>query len=257
MAFEAIGEPTALALVMARASGLIWGLAWLSGATGAGVRSKLAASAVIAIAATPLIGDAVKPPADPLSLGLHALGELAAGAALGLVAGLIASSARLAGEVIGGQSGFSAASALDPIGEGGPASPLSTLGGLVALATFAAIDGPFRMMLALVESYRLGPPAVGAEAVAGPSLAADTFAALGAAIGLALHLAAPAALALIAAQVVVGLLNRGAPALASFALWLPVRQVIGLLLTLVGVGWLAVMLASAWSIALPAVGSRQ
>ena len=246
MAFEAIGDPTALALVMARAAGLIWGLAWLAGATGAGFRSKLAASAVIAIAATPLIGDAIVTPADPLSLGLIALGELAAGAALGLGAGLIASAARLAGEVVGGQSGFSAASALDPIGEGGPASPLSTLGGLVALATFAAIDGPFRMLLALVESYRLG-----LSAGDNTSLAADAFAAIGSAIGLALHLAAPAALALIAAQVVVGLLNRGAPALASFALWLPVRQVIGLLLAIVGVGWLAVVLASAWSAILP------
>ncbi|QDV38684.1 flagellar biosynthetic protein FliR [Tautonia plasticadhaerens] len=253
--FDLLGSPAAFLLVLSRSVGLVWALAWLAGGAGAGLRVRLAASAVIAAAVSPLVGDDVPTSSDPLALGGLALYEAMAGAVLGIGAGLIAAAARLAGEVIGAQAGLSAAASIapGPGAEDGPEPPLATLGGLVALATFAALDGPFRLMIALAGSYRIGPAGgVGVVGVTGEASLRSAFAMVSQAIGLALRLAAPIALALLVAQVAVGLLARSAPALSSFSAWLPVRLGIGLLLTLLGVAGMASALASAWSATLPA-----
>ena len=84
--------------------------------------------------------------------------------------------------------------------------PPATLAGLVALATFAALDGPFRLLLALADSYDLARLRPSPRPMA--LLVASTFGAVGRAFGLALQLAAPAALALIVAQFAAGLLAR-------------------------------------------------
>ena len=245
---ETLGGPLAFAMVFARAAGLVWALAWLVGAAGAGLRVRLAAAAVVAAAAAPLVVEAVPVPDDPLAIGLRAIGEAAAGAAIGLGAGLIAAAARLAGEVVGLQAGLAAAHDLDPAADDGPAAgaatPTATLAGLVALATFAALDGPFRLLMALVASYRVESPSDG--------LAALAFEAVGRSLGLAVQLAMPATLALLSAQISVGLLARAAPAVSAFTAWLPVRLAIGLVIALVGVAGLATALAAAWSNVLPA-----
>ena len=252
--FDLIGSPGAFLLVLSRSLGLVWALAWLAGGAGAGLRVRLAVAAVIASAVAPLVGDEVSTPSDPLALGTLALFEAMAGAALGIGAGLIAASARLAGAVIGAQAGLSAAASIapGPGAEDGPEPPLATLGGLVALATFAALDGPFRLMIALAGSYRVGPAGdLGGGALTDEAFLRSAFTLVSQAIGLALRLAAPIVLALLVAQVAVGLLARSAPALSSFSAWLPARLAIGLVLTLLGVAGMASALASAWAAALP------
>jgi flagellar biosynthetic protein FliR len=251
--FDLIAGPAAFLLVLARSAGLVWALAWLAGGAGAGARVRLAAAGVIALAVTPLVGADLETPADPLALGTRVVFEALAGAALGIAAGLIAASARLAGELIGAQAGLSAASSLAPGSEEGPEPPLATLGGLIALATFAALDGPFRLAVSLAGSYRIGLASdIGGGLLDGEAILRSAFAMVSGAIGLALRLAAPIVLAMLVAQVAVGLFARSAPALSSFATWLPVRLLVGLVLTLLGVAGLASALASAWNAALPA-----
>jgi len=241
---ETLGPLSAFGLVLARSLGLVWSLAWLVGAGGAGLRTRVVAAAVIAVALTAMVGPRLEPPADPLAMGVRAVVEVAAGAALGLAAGLIVAAARLAGEIIGVQAGLASAAVIDPGADaslqGGGTTPLATLAGLIAMATFVALDGPFRLLLALAESYRLDPPLAGIDARA-------SFAAVGQALGLALRMALPAAMALLTAQVAIGLLTRAAPALSAFTAWLPARVAIGLLLALVGAAGFASTLASAWS----------
>ncbi|RUL82945.1 flagellar biosynthetic protein FliR, partial [Tautonia sociabilis] len=157
-----------------------------------------------------------------------------------------------------GLAGLSAATSLAPGADDGPIPPTATLGGLIALAAFAALDGPFRLALALAGSYGIATPG---GTGAGRSLEGAgpideqairlACAAVGQALGLALRLAAPVALALLVAQVAVGLLARAAPALASFTAWLPLRLALGLALLLLGVAGMATALISAWSSALP------
>lgn len=252
---ELIGGPVAFVLVLARSAGLVWGLAWLAGASAAGMRGKLAASALVAAAVSPMVGERVASPGDPIALGGSALIELAIGLALGIGAGLIAASARLAGDLIGMQAGLSASSTLAP-GAGPNAdleTPIATLTGLIALATFAALDGPLRLTIALAETYAIGSepsPLSGVAHVVGSgpeAIARSAFGMIGQAIGLALWLAAPVALSMLVAQCAVGVLVRASPALSSFTTWLPFRLALGLGLLLVGLSGIVVGLGSAWS----------
>ncbi|MEW4571132.1 flagellar biosynthetic protein FliR [Tautonia sp. JC769] len=255
---DMIGGPSAFVLVLARSSGLIWGLAWMAGASGAGARTRLAAAVLIASAVLPMVGPGITPPDDSFALGGSVLIEVALGAVLGVGAGLIVASARLAGEVIGLQAGLSAASSLTPGSVEGMETPLATFFGLIALATFAAIDGPIRLTIALADSYALGLPAPeGPTPAIAAGVEAETaravFLAVGQALGLALWLAAPVAVSLLVAQLAVGVLIRGAPALSGFTTWLSVRVTIGLILLLIGLSWALSGLASSWLAFLPGV----
>jgi flagellar biosynthesis protein FliR len=136
-------------------------------------------------------------------------------------------------------------------------TPLATFFGLIALATFAALDGPIRLTIALADSYALGlAPEGGASSLAvgiGADAVRSAFLAVGQALGLALWLAAPVAVSLLVAQVAVGVLVRGAPALSSFTTWLSVRVTLGLILLLLGLSWALSGLASSWLSLLPGV----
>ncbi|WP_169977488.1 flagellar biosynthetic protein FliR [Tautonia rosea] len=249
------GGPSSFVLVLARSSGLVWGLAWLAVASGVGVRTKMAAAVLIASAVVPMVGPRIAAPADALALGGSVLIEAALGAVLGVGAGLIVAAARLAGEVIGTQAGLSAASSLAPEASEGMETPLATLFGLIALATFAALDGPIRLTIALADSYALGFVPEGETASPAGRIEAELvhslFQSIGQALGLALWLAAPVALSLLVAQIAVGVLIRGAPALSSFTTWLSVRVTLGLILLLIGLSWILSGLASAWLTLLP------
>ncbi|RUL81627.1 hypothetical protein, partial [Tautonia sociabilis] len=93
---ELLGGPAAFAIILARAGGLVWALAWLVGA-GAGMRGRMAAAGLIAVAVAPVVADGLDVPADALELGGRVVVEALSGAALGMAAGLIAAAARLAG----------------------------------------------------------------------------------------------------------------------------------------------------------------
>ncbi len=229
------------ALIAARAAGAAWTAPGL-GSEGLGWRMRLALTALLTAALGPLIAPGLGAPGDLAGIARFALAEAAVGAALGWSAALIVAGARQAGEVVGAQAGLSAAALLDPeAGEG--LTPLGHLYGLIALATFLALDGPLRVVEALVESYRVVP--AGGMALSAGS-AATAFGQVGNALELALRLAAPAALALALAGLALALIARAAPAFPFWSLALPVRSFVGLLLVLAGLAALASTLTAAW-----------
>ena len=123
-----------------------------------------------------------------------------------MAAGLVVAAARLAGEVVGFQAGLSPAALLDP-DAGAGMTPTGHLYGLIALATFVALDGPLRLLGALAESYRAWPPgAVGLSAEA----VVRAFGQVDLMLELALRAAAPAGLALALAGAALGFLGRAA-----------------------------------------------
>jgi flagellar biosynthesis protein FliR len=187
----------------------------------------------------PMIGSL---PAGPRVAWL-ALMELLVGGLLGLSAGLIVAAARQAGDLVAAQAGLSASALFDPE-TGEELTPLGHLYGLIALAVFLAMEGPLVLVGALVESYR-AVPAGGLGLNEGA--VSQVFAQVGGALALSLRAAAPVAIALAVAGIVLGWIGRLAPAVPFLALSLPVRSMLGIVLILLSLGTLAVTLSQAWA----------
>jgi type III secretory pathway component EscT len=100
------------------------------------------------------------------------------------------------------------------------------------------------LVKAVVASYD-AVPAGGAHL--STETAVEAFGRVGQALELAVHAAAPPALALTLAGVSLGLLGRAAPSLPLAALALPIRTVLGLLLVTLGIVTLVATLSAAWS----------
>jgi len=246
MSEEAVQFAFVLLNVTARTVGMIVALSWLVGVSGAGPRARVAVAVLIALAATPLLSAEIGPPPGLGAMGFRLIGEGLMGAGLGLTAGLIAGAARLAGSILAIGAGLSGPASLAPGADGaGHESPLTTLGVWLALATFALLDGPMVLVRTLIESYRLQPTITDLAAL--ERIAGESARLVGATLGLALRLAAPAALAMLAAQVAVGLGARAAPSISQFVVWLPARVALGLLLLTLSIPFVIRALILSWS----------
>jgi flagellar biosynthesis protein FliR len=216
--------------------------AW--GSPSLGWQFRLLLAVLLAAALVPMVGPGLGSPGGMAELGWWCLAEAGVGAMLGLSGAVIVAGARQAGELVAAQAGLSAAALFDPEA-GTDLTPLGHLYGLIALATFLALDGPLALVGALAESYRAVPAGglpLTAEAVV------RTFGRVGQALELALRAAAPAALALALAGVALGLLGRAAASLQLWTLSLPVRSAVGLVLVLLGLMTLVATLSTAFSV---------
>ena len=119
--------------------------------------------------------------------------------------------------------GLSTASLFDPE-TGEETTVLGRLYGWIALAVFLALDGPLILIRALIESYRAVPAG---RLLISQETAELAFGQVGRALELSLRVAAPPALALTLAGIVLGWLSRAAPSLPFVALALPIRSVFG------------------------------
>jgi flagellar biosynthesis protein FliR len=190
----------------------------------------------------PVVGPDVNARWEAIALAKVCVFEAAVGAALGFAMSLVLAGARQAGELVGAQAGFSAASLYDPEIET-EMTPLGHLYGLIALGTFLALDGPMRLVGSLIESYRAVPQGSFSLNVEDMRFA---FGRITWALSLALGAAAPAAAALVAASLMLGVVNRWTPSLQLGSLALPTRSIVGLVLVLVGLAALGSTFASAW-----------
>jgi len=205
-------------------------------------RFRLGLAAILGMVIGPVLEPMIVPPAVWSGTVQAMVLEVLTGGVLGWSAALIVAGARLAGELVSAQAGLSTATLLDP-DTGEAQTPLGRLYGWIALAVFLALDGPLVLVRALVESYNVVP--------AGWLLISDetallAFGQVGRALELALQAAAPPALALILAGIVLGWLSRAAPSLPFVALALPIRSFLGIVLVVLSLATLAVTLSSAW-----------
>jgi flagellar biosynthetic protein FliR len=202
---------------------------------------------VLALGLAVLIAPAVEARIGPVPAGPRiawaAILEGLVGGALGWSAALIVAGARQAGDLVASQAGLSAAALFDPE-TGDELSALGHLYGLIALAVFLALDGPLVLVGAIVESYR-AVPAGGHEV--GEAAMTQAFAQVGDALALALRAAAPPAIALALAGVVLGWIGRLAPAVPVLALSLPVRSILGMVLIFLSLATLTATLSQAWT----------
>jgi flagellar biosynthesis protein FliR len=228
-------------MVLARSLGLcltapglaVPGLPW---------RFRLAIAGMLGVVLVPIVGEQVAAPPGWGGLAWGILGELLVGGILGMAAGLIVAGARAAGDLVAAQAGLSITSLLDPEA-GEELTPLGRLYGLVALAAFLALGGPLALVGALAESYTASPAGrIGLST----GMALSIFGQVGRTLELALRAAAPPAVALIMAGIALAWLSRTAPSIPFLMLAMPVRLVVGTLLTLLGVAALIVTFTGAW-----------
>lgn len=239
-----VREAFALAIVGARVAGLAWTApAWNTTALGWRLRFSLAGALTLIVA--PLVGPGLAAPSTVLSLAQSCAVELAIGAALGLGLGLLLAAACQAGELIGQQAGLSPAALLggSDASTSGEATPLGHLYTLVALGAFLALDGPLRVLDALIATYRVIPP--GAMRLDHRTVAM-AFTRLDDALALALRAAAPVALAMILAGLTMGLLARATTGMQLLSLSLPVRWGLGVALSALGIAAAGAVFSQAW-----------
>ena len=113
-------------------------------------RFRLGLAAVLCAVLVPVLETLVVPPSSwSITSGVWAgLAEVLTGAVLGWSAALIVAGARLAGELVAAQAGFSTATLFDPV-SGEEITPLGRLYGLIAMAVFLSMDGPLVLVRAL------------------------------------------------------------------------------------------------------------
>lgn len=236
-----MGHGGAAALVLARVLGLAWTAPSLA-SSGLDWRLRMVLVAILGGIIIPVVAGEIVAPVGWGALGRVCLAEAAVGAALGWSAALVVAGARQAGEIVGAQSGLSPAALFDP-DAGDEMTPLGHLYGLLALATFLALDGPIVLVKALIESYQVVPAGTASLSV---ETVSQAFSRVGQALALALRAAAPPALALALAGMALGLLGRAAPSLQLVTLSLPIRSALGLLLVGLGLLTLIATLSAAW-----------
>lgn len=229
------------ALVTARVLGLcltapglaLPGVAW---------RFKLLLAAFLGSVLAPVLGSSVGLAANGTGAAWAILGEMLAGGLLGMAAGLIIAAARGAGDLVAAQAGLSTATLFDPE-SGEELTPLGRLYGLVAMSAFLMLDGPLALVRALAESYEAIPAG---RLLVSRELTLSAFGQVGQALELSLRAAAPPALAMIMAGLALTWLSRTAPSLPFLVLALPIRSIVGIILTLIGLASLALLLGNAW-----------
>jgi flagellar biosynthetic protein FliR len=157
------------------------------------------------------------------------LKELALGLVLALAGVCIFEALRMAGQLIDGLRGASQARATMPQ-TGEQASPLGVMYMLLACVVFFELDGPVRFLNAVQASLKTLPidrfPGEELLGRAGELVLALTSTA----IETGIRIAWPVAVSLLFVDVLLGFINRTAPAIQVFFLGMPLKAALGLLL---------------------------
>ncbi|MFT5173476.1 MAG: flagellar biosynthetic protein FliR [Gammaproteobacteria bacterium] len=155
--------------------------------------------------------------------------QLSIGLSIGFMLQMSFASLQMAGELVATTMGLSMAQVTDPV-NGGQVPVLGQLFFMTGMLLFLSMNGHLAMMSLVFESFKAMP--IGATGLAGDDVwamanhASSVFVA-------AVKVALPAVTALLAANVVLGVITRAAPQLNLFAFGLPITTALGLLLLLV------------------------
>jgi flagellar biosynthetic protein FliR len=212
-------------------------------------RFRVGISVALGAVLIPVVEPNIAPTAGAQNPALGVIMEVLTGGVLGWSAAQIVAGARLGGEIVAAQCGLSTSTQLDPE-TGVEQTPLGRLYAWVALAVFLALDGPLSLVEALVQSYRSVPAG---SFVLSRATTETAFAQVGQALELALRIAAPPALALTVAGIVLGWLGRAAQSFPFVVLALPIRIALGVALVVLSLATVVVVLSGVWA-ALPQGG---
>lgn len=185
----------------------------------------------LTIALTPLALVAAQPPEGPL-LFVAMLRETLVGTLFGVVASVPFFALESGGRLVDLYRGANLAEVIAPP-TGERTSPTGDLAILAGLACFASVGG-LRLTLGAFASSLVDLP-VGATAPDRSSFV-EAAHALTHAMWFAAVVAAPAAVAILVADVAIGLLARSVPRISVFFVAMPIRAMLGLLLAFTAIG---------------------
>ncbi|MBN2574680.1 MAG: flagellar biosynthetic protein FliR [Deltaproteobacteria bacterium] len=225
-----------LGLGAARTVPLVWSVPVFGGPALPG-QIRVALGLGLAVLCYPALASA-SPPADTVSWALLATREALVGVVMGLVCAAMFRAAAAAGELTDVLRGANLASVLWPAGEE-RTSPLGALLLLFASVVFLESGGVGHVVSALGRSYEaipLGVPLqIGESSRAAALLAITASAKL---IEAAIGLAAPALVALLLADIVLGAIGRAVPGVPLYFVGMPLRALLGVAAVLLALGGL-------------------
>lgn len=232
----------AFVLLLARSGGLVaFGPVLGSRTLPPMLRAGLAGT--LALLLTPVVvARDFRLPATTVALVATLVGELAIGALLGLAVRLTFASISMAGEMAAIQMGVGLPAALDPHSMT-HVSSVNHLLDQIAILIFLTVGGHHTLLAALAQSLVLAPPlSVGYDG----SVMELLLGLFGAALSLAVRLAAPVGAALFATMVALGLLNRVAPQVNVFLVSFAVTIGVGLLVLLAALPVMGTVMAGSF-----------
>lgn len=213
-------------LVLARVSGLFIAIP-VFGARVVPTRVKAVLIFALALLIFPLVRPHALPAAnDSISLILLVLQETLIGLTLGATSQFVFAAVELCGQLVGTQMGISVAAQFDPTTQNNVPT-LAIFQGALATLIFLSLGVHHFFIKGMVESYQLIP--LGAWHVSGGLLKFLVQSSTGLFI-IALKLAAPVSVALLATSVALGIVARSFPAMNVFMVSMPLNIGIGLLI---------------------------
>ena len=235
-----IWMPTLL-LVTARVAGIFL-VAPLYAASAVPAKLRAFMSLVIALAVVAGL-------AEPAAVGGHwallviAVGtELAVGATIGYVARLVLVGVELGAVHIGQQMGIALGEVFNPTA-GQVGGIVRRLLWLLAVAIFVTIGGHRAVIAALLGSFKTVPLTT---FTVGGSALATVVAVLGASFSLALKVAAPVVISLLAVTVALGFIQKTVPQCNILSTGLPIRVLLGLAVLAAALAAMAGPIQAAW-----------
>ena len=229
----------AFLLLLARCSGVV-ALGPVFGVQTLPPTLKVGLAGMLAVLLTPLLAGRRLPlPESAPGLAAALLGELLIGAILGLAVRFVFAGIGVAGELAAVQMGVGLPGALDPQSMSQVTSVNSFLD-QIAILVFLLVGGHHAILGALAQSVALAPPLT--VAFRGGSLE-FLMGLFGAALTLAIRLAAPVGAAMFATTVTLGLLNRIAPQVNVFMVSFALTLGVGLLVLLAALPVMAAVMA--------------
>ena len=236
-----IWAPTLL-LVTLRVAGMVL-FAPVFGNSAVPVKVRVVVSVAMALAVLARLGRPVALAGGGLDLLAAAGCELLIGGAIGYAARLIFTGVELGAFHISNQMGLALADVVNPLKADSPHAA-GGLFRLVAVVVFLAVGGHRALVGGLLESFETVPP----PGDAAPGALLDmTVAMLGASFVLALKVAAPVLIAMLAATVALGLLNKTTPQCNLLSVGLSVRAMVALMVVACSLGVLAPLVEAATS----------
>jgi len=221
--FPDVAEFALFTLVLGRMAGLFSAIP-LFGGKMVPARIKVATVFAMALVFFPMVRAKLPLlPTDSISLGLLTVREALIGLSLGLLSQVIFSAVEFCGQIIGTQMGFSAASLFDPA-MGTQVSIMSVVQNLLAVLLFMGLGMHHVFIRAILESYTVVP--VGAWHISGELLRFVIATSSGVFI-LAIKLAAPVMVSLLAATVSLGIMARSFPQMNIFMISFPLNIGLG------------------------------
>lgn len=173
-------------------------------------------------------------PAGAMVWALLVAREVMVGLAMGFVCACLFRAAEAAGQLTDVLRGASMAQVLSPTGEG-RSGPLGALMLLLAAVVFLEIGGIAHLSSALVRSYEAIPLRLHARFAGSPSAMA-TVAIVSSAklIESAIGLCAPAVVALLLADILLGMVGRAVPQIPLYFVGMPLKALLGVGAVLLG-----------------------